>query len=104
MGSAAPNLTLAPGLPITQHAETIAAHLKASGVVIVCGETGSGKSTQLPKLCWALGLESGGLVGHTQPRRIAARFCFVFAFFVRVSSVFTLFLQAGLPVGVPADS
>ena len=73
MGSASPNLTLAPGLPITQHAETIAAHLKASGVVIVCGETGSGKSTQLPKLCWALGLESGGLVGHTQPRRIAAR-------------------------------
>ena len=42
-------------------------------MVIVCGETGSGKSTQLPKLCWALGLESGGLVGHTQPRRIAAR-------------------------------
>ena len=73
VGSASPNLTLAPGLPITQHAETIAAHLKASGVVIVCGETGSGKSTQLPKLCWALGLESGGLVGHTQPRRIAAR-------------------------------
>ena len=73
VGSAAPNLTLAPGLPITQHAGTIAAHLKACGVVVVCGETGSGKSTQLPKLCWALGRESAGMVGHTQPRRIAAR-------------------------------
>ncbi|MAW41271.1 MAG: ATP-dependent RNA helicase HrpA [Phycisphaerae bacterium] len=72
-GSAAPNLTLAPGLPITQHADTIAAHLKACGVVVVCGETGSGKSTQLPKLCWALGRQSAGMVGHTQPRRIAAR-------------------------------
>ena len=73
VGSAAPNLTLAPGLPITQHADTIAAHLKACGVVVVCGETGSGKSTQLPKLCWALGRQSAGMVGHTQPRRIAAR-------------------------------
>jgi ATP-dependent helicase HrpA len=41
--------------------------------VIVCGETGSGKTTQLPKICLELGRGATGLIGHTQPRRIAAR-------------------------------
>ena len=73
MGSPSPDLTLAAALPIAAHADVIASHLKERGVVIVCGETGSGKSTQLPKLCWSLGKPGGGMVGHTQPRRIAAR-------------------------------
>ena len=42
-------------------------------MVIVCGETGSGKTTQLPKICLAAGRGERGLIGHTQPRRIAAR-------------------------------
>jgi ATP-dependent helicase HrpA len=42
-------------------------------VVIVCGETGSGKTTQLPKICLDLGIGARGLIGHTQPRRLAAR-------------------------------
>jgi ATP-dependent helicase HrpA len=42
-------------------------------VVIICGETGSGKTTQLPKLCLELGRGVAGLIGHTQPRRMAAR-------------------------------
>ena len=47
--------------------------LKQHQVIIVCGETGSGKTTQLPKLCLDLGRGVSGLIGHTQPRRIAAR-------------------------------
>ncbi len=62
-----------PELPITAHCDEIAAALAANQVVIVCGETGSGKTTQLPKLCLALGRGTAGLIGHTQPRRIAAR-------------------------------
>ena len=50
-------------------AQAIAAHQ----VVIVCGETGSGKTTQLPKICLAMGRGVEGWIGHTQPRRIAAR-------------------------------
>ncbi len=42
-------------------------------MVIVCGETGSGKTTQLPKICLELGIGARGLIGHTQPRRLAAR-------------------------------
>jgi ATP-dependent helicase HrpA len=42
-------------------------------VVIVCGETGSGKTTQIPKICLEFGRGTTGLIGHTQPRRIAAR-------------------------------
>jgi hypothetical protein len=60
-------------LPITAHLEEIAAALRARQVVVVCGDTGSGKTTQLPKLCLALGRGVRGMVGHTQPRRIAAR-------------------------------
>ena len=53
--------------------EEIAAAIAAHPVVIVCGETGSGKTTQLPKICLALGRGVQGLIGHTQPRRLAAR-------------------------------
>lgn len=66
----APNLALDPSLPIAAHAAEIAGLILAHPVVIVAGETGSGKTTQLPKLCLALGREQ---IGHTQPRRIAAR-------------------------------
>ena len=46
--------------------------VKANQVIIVCGETGSGKTTQLPKICLMAGRGKTGLIGHTQPRRIAA--------------------------------
>jgi len=63
-----------PGdLPVAQRADEIAEAIRHNPVVIVCGETGSGKTTQLPKICLALGRGDGGLIGHTQPRRIAAR-------------------------------
>ena len=60
-------------LPISAHREAIAAALRDHQVVVLCGETGSGKTTQLPKICLSLGLGAAGLIGHTQPRRIAAR-------------------------------
>ncbi len=60
-------------LPITGRKEDILAALVANQVVIVAGETGSGKSTQLPKMCLEAGRGSAGMIGHTQPRRIAAR-------------------------------
>jgi ATP-dependent helicase HrpA len=60
-------------LPISAKREEIARAIAAHQVVIVCGETGSGKTTQLPKICLALGRGVAGLIGHTQPRRIAAR-------------------------------
>ena len=53
--------------------DEIAGAIRAHPVVIVCGETGSGKTTQLPKICLEIGRGVGGLIGHTQPRRIAAR-------------------------------
>ena len=62
-----------PDLPISARRDEIAAAILAHQVVIVCGETGSGKTTQLPKICLALGRGTAGLIGHTQPRRIAAR-------------------------------
>lgn len=62
-----------PELPVTQKREDIAAAIRDHQVVIVCGETGSGKTTQLPKICLELGRGACGLIGHTQPRRIAAR-------------------------------
>jgi ATP-dependent helicase HrpA len=60
-------------LPVNQRKDEIASAIAANQVVIVCGETGSGKTTQLPKICLELGRGVGGLIGHTQPRRIAAR-------------------------------
>ncbi|MDT3670368.1 MAG: ATP-dependent RNA helicase HrpA [Aromatoleum sp.] len=62
-----------PELPVTQKRDEIAAAIAAHQVVIVSGETGSGKTTQLPKICLALGRGVAGLIGHTQPRRLAAR-------------------------------
>ncbi|HEX4332291.1 MAG TPA: ATP-dependent RNA helicase HrpA, partial [Usitatibacter sp.] len=60
-------------LPIAQHRDEIAALVRDHPVTIVCGETGSGKTTQVPKICLTLGRGAAGLVGCTQPRRIAAR-------------------------------
>jgi len=60
-------------LPITERVAEIAALVAAHPVVVLCGETGSGKSTQLPKICLSLGRGVHGRIGHTQPRRIAAR-------------------------------
>jgi ATP-dependent RNA helicase HrpA len=60
-------------LPINQHAEKISTALENNQVVIICGETGSGKTTQLPKICLTLGRGIEGVIGHTQPRRLAAK-------------------------------
>jgi len=62
-----------PALPITAHRGEILEALTRHPVIVVCGATGSGKSTQLPKMCLEAGRASSGLIGHTQPRRIAAR-------------------------------
>jgi ATP-dependent helicase HrpA len=62
-----------PGLPITAHRGEILESLARHPVLIVCGATGSGKTTQLPKLCLEAGRATHGMIGHTQPRRIAAR-------------------------------
>jgi ATP-dependent helicase HrpA len=70
-------ITYPPELPVTQRREDIAAAIRDNQVVIIAGETGSGKTTQIPKICLELGrgrpAPGGGLIGHTQPRRIAAR-------------------------------
>ncbi|MDD5462701.1 MAG: ATP-dependent RNA helicase HrpA [Methylococcales bacterium] len=60
-------------LPVTGKKDDIAKLIQDNQVVIVCGETGSGKTTQLPKICLSIGRGAGGFIGHTQPRRIAAR-------------------------------
>jgi ATP-dependent helicase HrpA len=62
-----------PDLPVTGKKDEIAKLIQENQVVIVCGETGSGKTTQLPKICLSLGRGAAGFIGHTQPRRIAAR-------------------------------
>ncbi|MFO1274100.1 MAG: ATP-dependent RNA helicase HrpA [Rubrivivax sp.] len=71
-----PPITYPEALPVSARREEIARALRANPVVIVCGETGSGKTTQLPKIALELGRGLGaggrGLIGHTQPRRIAA--------------------------------
>ena len=66
-------ITYPPELPVTQRRDDIAAAIRDHQVVIVAGETGSGKTTQLPKICLELGRGTNGRIGHTQPRRIAAR-------------------------------
>lgn len=60
-------------LPIVAHREEIARALQEHQLIVVCGATGSGKTTQLPKICLEAGRGALGLIGHTQPRRIAAR-------------------------------
>ncbi|MGR8932511.1 MAG: helicase-related protein, partial [Gammaproteobacteria bacterium] len=62
-----------PDLPVSGKKDEIAELIKNNQVTIVCGETGSGKATQLPKICLDIGRGVSGLIGHTQPRRIAAR-------------------------------
>lgn len=62
-----------PDLPVTGKKDDIAKLMQENQVVIVCGETGSGKTTQLPKICLSIGRGAAGFIGHTQPRRIAAR-------------------------------
>ena len=66
-------ITYPAELPVSQRRDDIAAAIRDHQVVIVAGETGSGKTTQLPKICLELGRGVSGLIGHTQPRRIAAR-------------------------------
>ena len=66
-------LTYPDTLPITERREELLAAIRDHQVVIVAGETGSGKSTQLPKLCLEAGRGVAGMIGHTQPRRVAAR-------------------------------
>lgn len=68
-----PTVELNPQLPITAKATEISEAIQTRQVIVVCGETGSGKSTQLPKLCLAAGRGIRGFIGHTQPRRLAAR-------------------------------
>jgi ATP-dependent helicase HrpA len=68
-----PEIRYDENLPITGRRQEIAEAIQNHQVVIVSGETGSGKSTQLPKICLELGRGIEGLIGHTQPRRIAAR-------------------------------
>jgi len=68
-----PVISFPDALPISQRRTEIAHVIKDNQVVIIAGETGSGKTTQIPKICLHLGLGNKGLIGHTQPRRIAAR-------------------------------
>ncbi len=68
-----PTITVDEQLPIAAHADSIVAAIQQHQLVIIAGDTGSGKSTQLPKLCLAAGRGQRGLIGCTQPRRIAAR-------------------------------
>ena len=65
-------IELAGGLPVSEHAQELIEAISSHQVIIVCGETGSGKTTQLPKLCLLAGRGVKGMIGHTQPRRIAA--------------------------------
>ncbi|MEL0658355.1 ATP-dependent RNA helicase HrpA [Psychromonas arctica] len=62
-----------PDLPVSQKKDEIAKAIAENQVVIIAGETGSGKTTQIPKICLELGRGVSGLIGHTQPRRLAAR-------------------------------
>ena len=68
-----PSPTFPEALPVSQRLEELQAAIADNQVVIVAGETGSGKTTQLPKICLSLGRGVFGTIGHTQPRRVAAR-------------------------------
>ena len=71
--SSVPLLRFPEELPVSERRDEIAAAIQKHQVVVICGETGSGKTTQIPKICMQLGRGITGLIGHTQPRRIAAR-------------------------------
>ncbi|MGW1171347.1 ATP-dependent RNA helicase HrpA [Streptomyces sp. NPDC002550] len=71
--SRVPSIGYPEQLPVSQKKDVIAAAIRDHQVVIVAGETGSGKTTQIPKICLELGRGVRGMIGHTQPRRIAAR-------------------------------
>lgn len=71
--SKAPKPVFMGDLPVVQKKEVIAEAIEKNQVIVLCGETGSGKTTQLPKICLELGRGVAGMIGHTQPRRIAAR-------------------------------
>jgi ATP-dependent helicase HrpA len=71
--SAVPVITYPAELPVSQRKDELAAAIRDHQVVVIAGETGSGKTTQLPKICLELGRGVTGQIGHTQPRRIAAR-------------------------------
>ena len=68
-----PSIYYPEELPVSQKRAEITNAIKNNQIVIICGETGSGKTTQLPKMCLDAGLGICGMIGHTQPRRIAAR-------------------------------
>ncbi|MDT7580118.1 MAG: ATP-dependent helicase HrpA, partial [Pseudonocardiales bacterium] len=71
--AAVPRITYPEALPVSARRDDIAAAIRDHQVVIVAGETGSGKTTQIPKICLELGRGVTGMIGHTQPRRLAAR-------------------------------
>ncbi|WP_294906636.1 ATP-dependent RNA helicase HrpA [Tatumella sp. UBA2305] len=73
IASAPQQIEFPDNLPVSQKQQEIAAAIRDHQVVIIAGETGSGKTTQIPKICLALGRGNRGLIGHTQPRRLAAR-------------------------------
>ncbi|MDQ4502032.1 ATP-dependent RNA helicase HrpA [Sinomonas sp. ASV322] len=66
-------ITYPSALPVSERRDELMAAIAANQVTIIAGETGSGKTTQIPKMCLELGLGERGLIGHTQPRRLAAR-------------------------------
>ncbi|MEX2469336.1 MAG: ATP-dependent RNA helicase HrpA, partial [Pseudohongiellaceae bacterium] len=66
------NILYPPELPVSARAQEIATLLRQHQVLVLAGDTGSGKTTQLPKICLQAGLGRRGLIGHTQPRRLAA--------------------------------
>lgn len=68
-----PDISYPAQLPVSEKHQEIAEAISANQITIIAGETGSGKTTQIPKICLALGLGTQGIIGHTQPRRIAAR-------------------------------
>src|SRR6056297_1253803 len=68
-----PHLEYSDELPISRYREALVELIRDRQVIVVCGETGSGKSTQLPKFCLEAGLGRDAMIGHTQLRRLAAR-------------------------------